>query len=59
MKTNWMCPKCNEQITTHIKTWPPVCHNQKVHSTQSITMEEANASSRKPIQRIADPGADE
>ena len=38
--TNWQCPKCGDKITTHIKTYPPVCHNQYNHSRNGETMEE-------------------
>lgn len=59
MKTNWVCPKCKKMITTHIKTYPPICYNAKAHCSVGAQMEESNATTRKAIQGTASPVTDQ
>lgn len=58
MKTNWVCPKCKKMITTHIKTYPPICYNAKAHCSVGAEMEEDNATVRKAIQGTTGPVTD-
>ncbi len=58
MKTNWVCPKCNKMITTHIRTYPPICYNTKAHCSVATEMEEQNATARKAIQGTTGPISD-
>lgn len=50
MKTNWVCPKCKAMITTHVKTYPPICQNIKSHCSVGVTMEEENENARGSVQ---------
>lgn len=54
MKTNWVCPKCNKMITTHIKTYPPICYNVKAHCSVGAEMEESNGRPKDPVQKATD-----
>lgn len=55
MKTNWVCPKCKAMITTHVKTYPPICQNVQSHCSVGVTMEENSGRTKKTIQGATDP----
>lgn len=39
-KDRWVCPKCGESITLHVKaTYAPTCNSSKHSTTGSVSME--------------------
>lgn len=35
--SKWTCPKCGQSVTTHVRTLPVVCRNDK-HRREAIIM---------------------